>query len=126
LTSSRPEIAVAVLDPFEIRRGDPGAVREDVGDHEDAVFVEIVVRFGVGRAVGAFDHDLGADRRDIAERDLILERGRDEDVDIQGEELLVGEAFRARERVHAVLLLHASRSFECRGRRHCRLRPSSP
>ena len=101
----RPEIAVAVLDPLEVRRGDAGAVREDVGDDEDAVLVQVAMRFGLGRAVGAFDHDLRADRRRVAERDLVLERRGDEDVDVQREELLVGERLRARETVHGVVLL---------------------
>ena len=58
----RPEIAVAILYPFEIGRGHAGAVRQDVGHDEDAVLVQVAVGVGIGRAVRAFDHDLGADR----------------------------------------------------------------
>ena len=39
-----PEVAVAILDPLEIRRGDAAGVGEDVGNHEDAAFVQVLVR----------------------------------------------------------------------------------
>ena len=57
------------------------------------------VRFGCGRTVGSLGNDLGFDDRRVVHRDLILERRRHQDVDLQFEQLLVfdrlaaGEAF---------------------------------
>ena len=57
----RPEVAVAVLHPLEVRRRHAAAVGQDVGHHEHAALVEVPVRVGRRRAVGAFDDDLGPD-----------------------------------------------------------------
>src|SRR5205823_11613157 len=39
-----PEVAATILHPFEIADGHPARVREDVGDHEDALLFEDLVR----------------------------------------------------------------------------------
>ena len=75
----------------------PRAVGEDVGDDEDAALVQVLVRVGRRRAVGAFDDDLRADARRVVHRDLVLERGRNQDVDVELEELLVGQRLGAGE-----------------------------
>ena len=56
------------------------------GHDEHAALVQHLVRFGRGRAVGAFDDQLGLDVADVLGGDLFLERGGDEDVDVELEE----------------------------------------
>ena len=56
-----PEVAVAVLDPFEVRRRDAAGVGEDVGNDEDAALVQLLVGLGRRRAVGALGDDLRLD-----------------------------------------------------------------
>ena len=63
-----PEVAVAVLHPLEVRHGDAAGVGQDVGHHEHAALVQDLVRLGRGRAVGAFDDQLGLDVADVRRR----------------------------------------------------------
>src|SRR2546427_6756943 len=48
-----PEVAPAVLHPFEIAHRHPTRVRQDVGDHEHALVLEDLVGGGHGGAVGS-------------------------------------------------------------------------
>ena len=57
----------------------------------------MVLRLRRRRAVGALDDDLGLDRRRVLDRDLILERRGDEDVDVEREEVGRRSAVRRRE-----------------------------
>ena len=60
-----PEVAVAILDPLEVRGGDAAGVGEDVGDDEHAALVQVLVRLRRRRAVGPLGDDL---RLDLAGR----------------------------------------------------------
>ena len=42
-----PEVAVAILHPLEVRRGDAAGVGEDVGNDEDAALAEMLSASGV-------------------------------------------------------------------------------
>src|SRR6185437_3961045 len=75
-----PEISLAILHPFEIRNRDPARIRQDVGNHEYALFLENVVgRRGRG-PIGPLAHDLGLNRARILAGDLVLGRCRHQNV----------------------------------------------
>ena len=57
------------------------------------------------RAVGAFGDDLRPDARRVVHRDLIFERGGNEDVDVEREQLIVVERLAAGEAVDGLVLL---------------------
>src|SRR6185503_13147375 len=82
-----PEVTVAVLHPLEIRRRHAGAVGENVGHDKDATLRQVLGGIGRRRAIGAFDDHLGLDLRSVVDGDLVLERRRDQDVDIRLEDV---------------------------------------
>jgi hypothetical protein len=55
--------ALDILSPFKITDRNATGVREDVGDHGNASFIEDFIGFTIGRRVGGFDDGL---RLDIA------------------------------------------------------------
>ena len=57
--------------------------------------MQVAVRIRGGRPVRPLDDDLRLDGRGVLDRDLVFERGRDQDVDIELEEILVGQRFAA-------------------------------
>ena len=59
--------------------------------------IEDLVGLGRRRAVGGLGHDLGLDAARVRGRDLVLERGRDEHVALDLEQLRVGHGLRAGE-----------------------------
>ena len=85
------------LHPLEVADGDAAGVGEDVGHDGDAALGEDLVGLGGGRAVGAFDDDLGL-RRGRRCRAVIwrFHRGGDEHVAGQLEQLVVGDRARRR------------------------------
>ena len=99
-----PEISVAILDPLEVGGRDAAGVGEDVRNHEDTALVQLAMRFGGRRAVGALGDDLGLDHRGVLFGDLVLERGGDEHVDVEREELVVLDRVPSREAVDRLVL----------------------
>src|SRR5471030_1990313 len=75
-----PEEAGKILHPFEVADGDAAGVGQYVRHDQHVLVGQDVVRFRRGRAVGAFEDDLGADARRVGGRDLLFQRGRDQDV----------------------------------------------
>ena len=72
-----PEVALAVLHPFEIGSGDPAGIGKNVGDHEDAFVGEDIVGGGGGRSIGAFGEDAAFHAVCVAAGDDILGGGGD-------------------------------------------------
>ena len=91
-----PVVAVEVLHPLEVADGHAAGVAQDVRDHEHAVVVQDLVGLGGRRAVGGLGDDLGLDPVRVGDGDLVLERGRDQDVALGLEELGVGDVLGAR------------------------------
>src|ERR1700716_1410279 len=89
----RPEVAHAVLDPFEVAGGDAAGVGEDVGDDEDAFVGEDLIGNRSGGAVGAFAENLAADAFGVLAGDDVFSRGRDEDLAVVGEEVVIVGGF---------------------------------
>ena len=88
--------------------------------------MEDLVRFRRRRAVGAFDDQLRLDVVDVLLGDLLLERGGNEDVDVELEDVLSGERLAAREPGDGLVLRGCSQSAsECRGPCRCGRRLSS-
>ena len=100
-----PVVAVEVLDPLEVADGHAAGVAQDVRDHEHAALVEDLVGLGRRRAVGGLGDDLGLDPLGVAGRDLVLERGRDQDVAVDLEDLGVADVLGAREALDGPVLL---------------------
>ena len=84
-----PEEALHVLDPLEVADRHAAGVAQDVGDDEDAAVVQDLVGLRGGRPVGGLGDDLGLDLRRVGAGDLVLERGGDEDVAVELEQLVV-------------------------------------
>ena len=64
---------------------------------------------GRRRAVGAFDDQLGLDVVDVLFGDLFLERGGDEDVDVELEDVCLAERLAAGEAGHRLVLARRAR-----------------
>src|SRR5581483_1101030 len=106
-----PEVALAVLHPFEIRSGDAAGIGQDVGNHEYALVGEHVVCGRRGGAVGAFGEDAALHAVDVAAGDDILGCGRNQDLTLGGEQFSSIALLRAGKSVHgAVLLLEVDQS----------------
>ena len=84
-----PEQAAEILHPLEVRDRDPAGVREYVREHRDPAPGEDRVRLQRGRAVRSLGDHPRLHARRVVTRDLVLERGEDEDVALQLEQLLV-------------------------------------
>ncbi len=91
----RPEEALPVLDPFQVGDGHTASVAQDVGDDHYALGAQDVVCIRGGGAVGAFGNHPGLDVGGIGAGDLVLQRGGDQHVAIDGQELLVGDRLAA-------------------------------
>ena len=63
-----------------------------------------VVRLRRRRTVRGLDDDPGSNRGDVVHRDLVLERGGDQDVDVQGEEIFVRQGLAAGEVIDRLVL----------------------
>src|SRR5204863_8717688 len=85
------------LDPFEVGDDHAPGVREDVGDDDHASSGEHPISVGGDGTVGAFHDDLRPDARRVVLSDLRFERGGDQDVHVQGEQLGVADPGRAGE-----------------------------
>jgi hypothetical protein len=83
-----PEVAHAVLNPFEVARCDAACVGEDVRDDEDAFVAENLVGNGGGGTVGALAKDFTADSLRILARDDVFGGGGNEDLAVAGEEFV--------------------------------------
>src|SRR5262245_23342499 len=75
-----PEIAHAVLNPFEVTASYPAGVRQNVWDNENAFAFKYIVGRRRGRAVGAFGENPAFDLIDVMTRDLIFGSGWQEDL----------------------------------------------
>jgi hypothetical protein len=84
-----PEVAHAVLDPFEVAGGDAAGVGEDVGDDEDALVGEDLVGDCGCWAVGTFAEDPAADAVGVAAGDDVFGGRGDEDLAVVGDELVL-------------------------------------
>src|ERR1022692_1644076 len=100
-----PEQRLQVLNPFEVRHGHATGVGEDVGDDGDPAALENAVRVGRGRPVGAFDDEPRLDPSRVARGDLILHRSRHQDIDLELEQLGVGDRGAAGKIAYATVLL---------------------
>ena len=83
-----PVVAVEVLHPLEVADGHAAGVAQDVRDHEHAALEQDRVGLGRRGAVGGLGDDLGLDLARVLDGDLVLERGRDQDVALGLEELV--------------------------------------
>src|SRR5713101_739229 len=84
-----PEEGLKILHPFEVGNGHPSGVAQNVGGDEDPVLVKDLARARRGGAVGGLSHDFGPYSGGILERDLILERRRNENFALQLQQMLV-------------------------------------
>ena len=80
-------------------------VAQDVRDHELLGLPEDLVRLRGGRAVGGLGDEPRLDVAGVALGDLVLERGRDEDVAVDLEDLLVADVLRPGEALDGAVLL---------------------
>ena len=83
MRSSVQKKRLHVLDPLEVADRHAAGVAQDVRDQEHAVVVQDLVGLGRGRPVGRLGHDLGLDPMRVALRDLVLERGRHQDLAVE-------------------------------------------
>ncbi len=88
-----PEVAHAVLNPFEVAGGDAAGVGEDVGDDEDSLVGEDFVGHSCCWTVGAFAEDLAANAVGVFAGDDVLGGCGDENVALVGEELVLVGGF---------------------------------
>ena len=100
-----PEIAHTVLDPFEVRYGHAAGVCHDVGDDDDAAFVENAIRFRRRRTVRAFDDELRLDLRRILSGEHFLQRCRNEHVAFRLEQFGIADLVAAFEALEVVVAL---------------------
>src|SRR5438270_6436248 len=84
-----PEIALAVLHPFKIRRGNAAGVGKNVWNDEDFFVGKDFIRGSRCGTVGAFTDDLGLDPRRVLAGDDVFSSCRNEDFAV-GEEELAG------------------------------------
>jgi hypothetical protein len=84
-----PEERREVLHPLEVADSDAARVADHVGDDQHVAVAEDVVGLGQGRPVGAFEDELGLDALRALGRDLLFERGGDEDVAVDVPERLI-------------------------------------
>src|SRR4029079_9846054 len=92
-----PEIAAAILYPFEIGHRYAAGVGEDVRDDEDALLLEDRVRTGRGRTVRALANDLRAHLPGVTARDDVLERRRGGHVHVERKQISIRERLAPRE-----------------------------
>jgi len=83
-------------------------VRHEIGDDEDAVGAQDIVRIGGRGAVGGLGDDLGLHAPGVLARDDAFERRRDEDVHGQLQELFVGDLLAASGRDGALFRLRGA------------------
>ncbi len=90
-----PGIHVEVLDHLEVGNRYAAGVTKEIRDDVDALFKEDIIGFRGGRPVGQLGDYLGVDVAGVLLRDDVLDGRRDQDIDVQLEQLGVGHAFRA-------------------------------
>ena len=100
-----PEEARAVLHPLEVGHRHAAGVGQDVRHDEDVLRVQDLVGALRRRAVGALDDDLRLDVAGVLLADLVLVGGRDEDVAVELEQVLVADGLGAREALERLVLL---------------------
>ena len=76
-----------VFDPLEVGDRHAAGVEVEVGDHGDAALAQDRVGLRRGRTVGGLGDDAGTHARGVVDRDLVLQRGRDQDVALLLEDL---------------------------------------
>ena len=82
-----PEVALAILHPFEIRDRHAPCVSQNIGDHEDAFFLQNLVCGERSGTVGAFADNAGLDAVRVMTGDLILGGSGEKDVAIGAKQL---------------------------------------
>ena len=80
---------------LEVRHGHSAGVAQEVGDDENPVLVECLVRIGGGGAVSQLRQNPGFDVACIPRANLILQRSGDEQCHVQFQQLRVGDVLRA-------------------------------
>jgi len=86
------QVAIEVLDPFEVADSHAAGVAQDVGDEEPAVGVENLVPPRGSWAIRAFGDQASPDPTGgVRGGDLVLHRGWNQDVGIQLEQLGVAD-----------------------------------
>jgi hypothetical protein len=88
ISSSVQKNDAEVLHPFEVAHRHAAGVADHVGHHQHAALGQDVVGRRPGRAVGAFEHQLGLHAARAVGGDLAFQRGRDQDVAVHVPELL--------------------------------------
>src|SRR5450830_280210 len=102
-----PEEAREVLCPLEVADGHAAGIGQHVWHDQYATVGQDVVGSWQGRAVGAFQDDLGADFMCALGGDLLFQRGRDQDVALDTPEIFAWqECFGAREAFNAACFGH--------------------
>lgn len=86
-----PVVELAVLSPFEIANGDAAGVGEDIGEHDFIGVVKDFVGIWMNRRVGRFDDDGCLDAGGVLFGDNAADRCGDEHIDIEFEQLLIGD-----------------------------------
>ena len=86
-----PVKVVGVLDLLKVGDGHAAGVAQKVGNDIDPILVQDFVAGRGGGTVGQFGHDLGRDLVRVPLTDLVLQGGRDKDVDIELQEILVAD-----------------------------------
>jgi hypothetical protein len=85
------------LHPLEVGDGHAAGVGQDVRQDEHPAVEQNLVRFRCRRAVGGFGNDAGLNLGGVAGRDLVLHRGRDQNLARQREQLGVVDRIRVLE-----------------------------
>ena len=91
----RPEIALAVLHPFEVGNRNAAGVGEDVGDHEHSALKQDVVGGRRGGAVGALHQKFRLHFVGILAGDDAFRGGRQQDIAFLLQDFLRPDAFAA-------------------------------
>src|SRR5713226_9269138 len=89
-----PEITHSVLHPFEVRNSHAAGIRKDVGDYEDSLLVQNLVRRRGCWSISSFGQHLALQSPGIVRRDLIFSRRRNQHVAIQFQQFRVADVFR--------------------------------
>ncbi len=88
-----PKVAHSVLDPLEIRDGDPSGVCQNVGNYKDSLAVKNLISRGRGWPIGAFGQDFALDPVSILRGDLVLGRCRNQHIALQFQQLAIRDLF---------------------------------
>ncbi len=95
-----PTEPLGVLDPLEVRDRDASGIGKDVGHDRDPLLTQDPVGRRGGGAVGGFDQQLRVDPVGVAGMDDALDRGGDQDVALELEQVVVADRISVRVALH--------------------------